>query len=109
MTEPVISPDVAALERGTRAAFRVGADATRRAQENRDPDTAVYLIVCAALTGGCESSALFKAPRGIDVYELDREVPEDRHVDDLLRGAGWRLDHGQWVCGKHEQQEARRD
>lgn len=104
MTEPSFP----ALERGTRAAFQAGMDAARRAWENRDPDNAVYLIVCAAMTSGCESSALFKAPRGIDIYELDREVPEDRRVDDLLRGAGWRLDHGQWVCGKHEQQEAQR-
>lgn len=90
------------------ALVQAGVDNAQRAWENRDRDNAVYLIRCAAMVNGCESSALFKGPRGIDLDELDREVPEDRHVDDLLRGAGWWLDHGRWVCGKHERQEEQR-
>lgn len=80
-------------------------DNARRAWQNRDASAVVYLLICAAIGNGCESATAFKGPRGIDVYALDREVPEDRGMDDVLRAAGWWLDHGRWVCGRHPQRE----
>ena len=57
---------------------------------------------CAGMTNGCRSAITIDAPLGIDVYNLDRAVPEDKRVDDLLRMSDWWLDQGHWMCGNHQ-------
>lgn len=61
----------------------------------------IYMLQCAAISRGCMSAFAADAPRNIDVYDLDHAVPEDRWLAELLARSGWRLDHGQWVCGNH--------
>ncbi len=63
--------------------------------------TVIYRLQCAAITRDCMSAYAIDGPRNIDLAELDRQVPEDRRIDDLLRASGWRMDHGRWVCGNH--------
>jgi hypothetical protein len=67
-----------------------------------EPMTVIYRLQCAVITNGCRSAIAIDGPRNIDVYDLDRQVPEDRRVADLLAASGWWLDHGQWVCGNHD-------
>lgn len=63
-------------------------------------------LACAAITNGCPSFLIFETARNVDIDHLDREIPEDRRVDDLLRMNGWRISYGRWVCGLHERAAA---
>ncbi len=62
----------------------------------------IYGLLCAAITNGCRSAFAADGPPNIDLNELDRAVPEDRRMLDLLLMSGWRKDHGLWVCANHE-------
>lgn len=48
-----------------------------------------YRLQCAAMARGCLSALAIDGPPNIDVYELDRQVPEDRRLGDLIRASGW--------------------
>ena len=63
--------------------------------------TVLYRVQCAVITHGCPARLVLDGPVNIDLEHLDREVPEDRRVDDLLALNGWRLDYGRWVCPAH--------
>lgn len=63
--------------------------------------TVIYLLPCAAMPRGCASALAIDGPPGIEMLELDLEVPEDKRVHGLITAAGWRLDHGKWVCPNH--------
>jgi hypothetical protein len=67
-----------------------------------------YLLSCAAMTNGCQSALTIDEVPDIDLGELDLLVPEDLRVRDLIRAAGWRMDHGRWVCGNHPAHRAER-
>lgn len=63
--------------------------------------TVIYLLSCAAMPRGCASALAIDGPPGIELLALDLQVPEDKRVHGLITAAGWRLDHGKWVCGNH--------
>lgn len=63
--------------------------------------TVTYLLPCAAMPRGCASALAIDGPPGIDMLELDPQAPEDKRVHGLITAAGWRLDHGKWVCANH--------
>ena len=63
--------------------------------------TVIYLLPCAAMPRGCASALAIDGPPGIELLALDLEVPEDKRVHGLITAAGWRLDHGKWVCPNH--------
>lgn len=63
--------------------------------------TVIYLLLCAAMPRGCASALAIDGPPGIEILELDLQVPEDKRVHGLITAAGWRLDHGKWVCANH--------
>jgi hypothetical protein len=54
-----------------------------------DHRTMAHRVQCAAITRGC-TSALTWEDHSTDVDER------------FLRRNGWRLDHGQWICGDHD-------
>lgn len=63
--------------------------------------TVIYLLPCAAMPRGCASALAIDGPPGIELLALDLEVSEDKRVHGLITAAGWRLDHGKWVCPNH--------
>lgn len=65
------------------------------------PDLVIYRIQCACITRGCFSAIAIDGPSGIELDDLDWQVPEDRRVGQLLRASDWWRDHGKWVCGNH--------
>lgn len=67
------------------------------------PDVVTYLLPCAAMPRGCTSVITHNGPHGIDWLNLDPEVPEDAAALKLINDSGWRLDHGKWICGNHDQ------
>ena len=58
-------------------------------------------LVCAGSARGCAAWLVIDIAPNVDVYELDRAVPEDRRGRCLLRMNGWHLEYGHWLCPAH--------
>lgn len=51
-----------------------------------------HRVQCAVITRGCTSALVW----------TDRSEEITDHGRELLALNGWRLDHGQWICGGHD-------